>query len=201
MNLLVATSNKAKCQELRELLANLRITLLDLTAFPEVERVAEVGNTFVENATLKAVGYAVQTKLLTLADDSGLEVEALSGAPGIRSARYAGAGASDLDRVEALLKELVNESNRAARFVCAIVVADGRGKILNTSVGYCAGKIAPAPRGSAGFGYDPIFIPEGYELTFAEMGSQIKQQISHRGRALRSACRFLRNLTVSSGAS
>lgn len=200
MNLLIATGNNAKSLELQELLSDLRITLLDLKAFPEIERVGETGSTFIDNASLKAVGYAVQTNLMTLADDSGLEVEALGGAPGIRSARYAGEGASDLDRIDALLKELGDDSNRAAQFVSAIVIANGNGEILNRALGTCAGNIASLPRGSGGFGYDPIFIPDGYDLTFAELGPKIKNQISHRARALRSAHLYLQNLTVSSTA-
>jgi XTP/dITP diphosphohydrolase len=200
MNLLIATGNKAKCQELRELLSDLPITLLDLKAFPEIEKVSETGGTFVDNASLKAVGYAVQTKLMTLADDSGLEVEALGGAPGVRSARYLGAEASDLHRIEALLKELGDDSNRAARFVSAVVIAGQNGEILNRSLGTCAGSIASVPRGSAGFGYDPIFIPDGYDVTFAELEAEVKNQISHRARALKSARLYLQNLTASSGA-
>jgi XTP/dITP diphosphohydrolase len=201
MKLLIATGNKAKCQELSELLSDLPITLLDLTAFPEIERVVETGSTFIDNASMKAVGYAVQTKLMTLADDSGLEVEALGGAPGIRSARYAGEGASDLDRIDALLKELGDDSSRGARFVSAIVIANERGEILNRSLGTSKGNIASLPRGSGGFGYDPIFIPDGYDLTFAELGPEVKNQISHRACALRSARLYLQNLTASSSAS
>ena len=198
MNLLIASGNKAKCGELIQLLSHLPITLLDLTAFPGIEPVPETGSTFLQNATLKAVGYATRTSLIALADDSGLEVEALGGAPGVRSARYAGGDASDLDRVEALLTELKDSPSRTARFVSAVVIADPRGQILNTSIGTCDGKIATVPRGSAGFGYDPIFVPEGYDLTFAELGAEVKNQISHRSRALRSAHLFLQNLTASS---
>ena len=149
---------------------------------------------------LKAAGYATQTGLLTLADDSGLEVEALGGAPGILSARYAGEGASDAARTTRLLAELtiVPAAKRSARFVSAVAIANSEGQILNVSVGTCDGHIDFAPRGSGGFGYDPVFIPLGYHKTFAELKPEIKNQISHRARALLGACEFLRTLTIRS---
>jgi len=167
-----------------------------------LEPVLETGETFLENASLKASGYAIQSGLLTLADDSGLEVDALGGAPGVHSARYAGDGASDRQRVEKLLGDLrnVDEPDRTARFVSAVATASSNGSIINMSVGRCEGRIAFEPRGSGGFGYDPIFIPAGSEMTFAELPPEIKNQISHRHTALEKAREFLRNLTCDSAA-
>src|SRR6266404_1346495 len=197
-SLVVGTQNHGKLQELRQLLADLPLQLYGLTDFPNIQAILETGATFIENACLKAVGYATQTGRLTLADDSGLEVDALGGAPGILSSRYAGEGASDADRMEKLLAELSNNSvaERSARFVSAVVIADGAGKILNVSVGTCDGRIDFAARGSGGFGYDPVFIPNGYDQTFAEMKPETKNEISHRARALLDAVEFLRSLTI-----
>ena len=201
-SLLVATRNVGKLNELCELLRDLPFVLFGLVDFPGIETVQESGRTFIENASLKAAGYAEQTRLLTLADDSGLEVQALDGAPGVFSARYAGELASDTTRTTALLTKLstVEASKRAARFVSAVAIASSEGKILTVAVGICEGHIASAPRGSGGFGYDPIFVPNGYELTFAEMDPNTKNQISHRERALQRARAYLQNLTCASGA-
>ena len=199
-SLLVATRNLGKLEELRQLLGDLPLELYGLTDFPDVQTVSENGESFIENASLKAAGYATQTGLLTLADDSGLEVDALGGAPGILSARYAGEGASDAARTTRLLAELtiVPAAKRSARFVSAVAIANSEGQILNVSVGTCDGQIDFAPRGSGGFGYDPVFIPLGYHKTFAELKPEIKNQISHRARALLGACEFLRTLTIRS---
>ena len=201
-SLLVATRNEGKLEELRQLLDDLPLELYGLTDFPDVETVPETGETFIENASLKATGYAMQTGLLTLADDSGLEVHALGGAPGIRSARYAGESASDADRTARLLAELSNipAAKRSARFVAAVAIATSEGQILNVSVGTCEGHIDFAPHGSGGFGYDPVFIPSGYDKSFAELESAIKNQISHRARALSGTREFLRTLTIPSSA-
>lgn len=196
--LLIATGNAGKRSELRQLLFDLPISLLDLRNFPALEPIAETGGSFVENASLKAVGYAAQTGLLTLADDSGLEVDALSGAPGVQSARFAGESASDAERIQALLAALesVDESKRSARFISAVVIAGSNTEILNVSSGVCEGRIGLAPRGDGGFGYDPLFIPSGSALTFAELKPEIKNQISHRARALTAALIYLRRLTA-----
>jgi XTP/dITP diphosphohydrolase len=198
--LLVATRNLGKLEELRQLLSDLTLDLYGLDRFPGVEAIPETGESFIENAALKAVGYATQTRLLTLADDSGLEVDVLGGGPGVFSARYAGEQASDVERMTKLLAELsgVASSKRSARFVSAVAIASSEGEILNVSVGACDGHIGFAPRGSLGFGYDPIFIPTGYEQTFAELKSEVKNQISHRARALVGAREFLRSLTIAS---
>lgn len=191
--LLVATTNRGKIVELRSLLSSLSLPLRSLDEFPEVEDVAETGATFAENAILKARGYATQTHLWTLADDSGLEVDALGGAPGVYSARYGGDGLTDADRVQRLLEALSQsgDADRIARFVCVIAIADPLGEILNLSTGICEGTIAHAPRGANGFGYDPVFVPEGYEQSFGELTADIKEIISHRARALSAARAFL----------
>lgn len=197
--LMVATHNKGKLVELRELLADLPFTISDLGAFPAIKPIAETGQTFAENASLKARGYARQLGLLTLADDSGLEVDALNGAPGVRSARYAGDGASDADRTHKLLAELsrVSTDARTARFVSVIAIADKTGELLSLSTGTVEGRIAETVKGSNGFGYDPIFIPNGFHQTFGELPSEVKNRFSHRARALYQALEFLRALTVS----
>jgi XTP/dITP diphosphohydrolase len=198
--LLLATQNEGKLKELRQLLGDLPFELYGLSDFPKVESIPETGASFIENASLKAVGYSIQTRILTLADDSGLEVDALGGAPGIYSARYGGEGASDKERTAKLLNELRDfpAGRRSARFVSAVAIADCHGQIINASVGRCEGKIESSPRGSKGFGYDPIFVPSGYDQTFAELISEIKNQISHRAQALLAARQFLLTLTIRS---
>ena len=193
--LLIATGNKGKVAELRSLLAGLTLGLRNLAEFPSAREVEETGQTFADNAALKARGYALQTGLWTLADDSGLEVDALGGAPGVFSARYGGEGLNDADRVELLLAELskVTAKDRHARFVCVIAIADPLGQVLNLSTGTCEGQIVHAPRGTHGFGYDPVFLPDGFEQTFGELPAEIKHDISHRARALKAARSFLVN--------
>jgi XTP/dITP diphosphohydrolase len=201
-SLVVATRNEGKLEELRQLLDDMPLKLYGLADFSGVKTVPETGKTFIENASLKAAGYAKQTGRLTLADDSGLEVDALGGAPGIRSARYAGEDASDADRTARLLTELsiIPAAKRSARFVSAVAIANSDGQILHVSVGSCNGHIDFAPHGSGGFGYDPVFIPSGYDKSFGELKSVIKNQISHRARALSGAREFLRTLTIPSSA-
>jgi len=195
--LLVATRNSGKLRELQELLTDLPFLVSSLADFPSVEKIPETGQTFVENTVLKAVGYADQTGLLTLADDSGLEVDALGGAPGVFSARYLGETASYAARMNSLLADLagIDESRRTARFVCAVAIVNAAGNLLNVSVGTCEGRIACEPRGFGGFGYDPIFVPNGYDLTFAELDRVVKNQISHRAQALQGANEYLQSLT------
>jgi XTP/dITP diphosphohydrolase len=195
LELLIATRNAGKVHEVRPLLEGLPLRLRSLAEFTETTEVEETGATFAENAALKARGYALQTRLWTLADDSGLEVDALDGAPGIYSARYGGEGASDAERVMLLLDELsrTSDTRRRARFVCVIAIADSDARLVNLSTGSCEGSIALAPRGEKGFGYDPVFIPDGYAQSFGQLPSEIKQQISHRARALSAARSFLLN--------
>jgi XTP/dITP diphosphohydrolase len=194
--LLIATSNPGKVRELRAMLEGLPIELVGLDQF-DVEEVAETGSTFRENAELKASGYARQTGLPALADDSGLEIAALGGRPGVLSARYGGDGLGYDKKMEMLLAEIEESGSqdRSARFVSAVAVADVSGNILDTKVGTCHGLLAPRPRGSQGFGYDPIFIPDGYDQTFGELSDEIKAQISHRARAFREIIPFLRHFT------
>src|ERR1044072_613749 len=157
--LLIATHNAGKVRELERLLAGLPLRLRSLAEFTGIVEVEETGATFSENAALKAIGYATQTRLWTIADDSGLEVEALGGAPGVLSARYGGVGLTDAGRTARLLAELAHtgDEQRRARFVCAIAIANAEARLVHTSAGTCAGSIAHAPRGDQGFGYDPVF--------------------------------------------
>lgn len=196
--LLIATSNADKLRELRSLLIVLPVELLTLADFPDIQSVVETGSTFAENASLKASGYALQARVSTLADDSGLAVNELKGRPGVHSARYVHPGASYPERVASLLAELesVAAQTRAARFVCAMAVASEGGEILFETEKSCEGYIAAAPRGTGGFGYDPIFIPDRYNQTFAELPAEIKNEISHRALALRAARDFIGSLTV-----
>ena len=198
--LLIATRNRGKLKEIKELLGDLRFNIVDLSRYPTIETVEESGETFTENASLKASVYARQAGVLTLADDSGLMVDALGGAPGVHSARYAGEGASDGERTEKLLRALaiVPQSRRGARFISVIAIAQKDGKVINVSVGECPGQIAAEPRGAGGFGYDPVFIPEGSTLTFAQLEPVEKNRISHRARSLIKAAVFLRALTAAS---
>ena len=202
IELLIATGNAGKLREIRALLCDLPITLLSLADVPTVEEVAETGSAFGENAALKALGYARQAGVLTLADDSGLEIDGLGGAPGVRSARYLGDHASYADRMNALLAAVkdVKGGARTARFVCALAIASEKQKMLYTTEATCEGRIAEAPRGSGGFGYDPFFIPQGFTKTFGELPADIKNGISHRGRALAEARQFLASLTATSAA-
>ncbi|MGI9054694.1 MAG: RdgB/HAM1 family non-canonical purine NTP pyrophosphatase [Pyrinomonadaceae bacterium] len=196
MQILAGTKNAGKIRELKELLAGLPINLQSLNEFENIVEPEETGATFAENAALKAVYYARETGLAALADDSGLEVEALNNAPGVYSARYAGATASDAEKISKLLNEIktVKEENRSARFVCAIALTDKSGEIIFQTEGICRGKIASAPAGKNGFGYDPVFIPEGFDETFGELSGAIKSNLSHRARAIEKIIQFLRDL-------
>jgi XTP/dITP diphosphohydrolase len=200
LELLIATKNAGKITELKLLLApdDLPITLRSLRDFPNVVEPEETGSSFAENAVLKAKYYALQTKLSALADDSGLEVSALGGAPGVFSARYAGENATDAEKIEKLLNELkkIPDESRAARFVCAMAIADEKGEIKYLTEGVCSGKISVKPSGKNGFGYDPVFIPEGFHETFGELSNEIKQQISHRARATEKIIAYLRGFTA-----
>ena len=192
--LLIATSNIGKLVELRQMLSDSTIELKSLADFGSIIEVDETGATFQENARLKASGYALQTRLPTLADDSGLEVESLNGRPGILSARYGG-DVSFGEKMSLLLAEIdaTGDVERRARFVCSIAIADGEGNIVSSTEGICSGRIASKPTGSGGFGYDPIFVPDGYNDTFGELSETIKRQIGHRGRAFSKIMPYLRD--------
>jgi XTP/dITP diphosphohydrolase len=187
MQLVVATHNAHKTREIEDILGS-GLAVRDLTAFSEVSEIKETGTSFEENAKLKAIAVSRKLPGLVIADDSGLEVEALGGAPGIHSARYAGANASDKERIAKLLSRLAKVdpkgNQRRARFRCVLAVARD-GQILATFEGIVEGRIAEQPRGSHGFGYDPIFIPNGFEETFAELPDEVKNNISHRAKAIR----------------
>jgi XTP/dITP diphosphohydrolase len=192
--LLVATNNAGKVRELSQLLSGAPLRLRLLSEFGGVAEAEETGTTFAENAVLKALHYSSHAGLLTLSDDSGLAVDALGGAPGVYSARYAGAGATYAERMAKLLAEVeaAGGADRRARFVCVIAVADPSAGTIETFEGVCEGRIARAPRGTGGFGYDPLFVPEGYDKTFGELPLQVKHSLSHRALALAKAVRHLR---------
>ncbi len=197
--LVAATRNPGKMRELRDLLTDLPMSIRSLDDYAVTEDVEETGSTFIANAELKASAYALLTGEMVLSDDSGLAVVALGGAPGILSARYAGTDASDAERIAKLLGELNGADDRRGHFVCAIAVADRRGKILRSVEGICRGTIATEPRGDNGFGYDPVFVPDGFNTSFGEISDSIKSRISHRAAASRQILRFFeefcRNLT------
>jgi XTP/dITP diphosphohydrolase len=180
-------------REIETILGDVPWRLRSLNEFENVGIAAETAPTYAENAIAKAQFYARAAGLNALADDSGLEVEALGGAPGVYSARYAGEGASDADRRSLLLSELAQQTseNRNARFVCVVAIAKPDGTLLSTAEGICEGKMIFEERGTNGFGYDPLFVPKGFEQTFAELTDSIKNQISHRARALRKTRDFL----------
>ena len=192
--LLIATNNAGKVRELARALEDLPLRLRLLKDFAEVSEPEETGETFAENAALKAVYYSAHAGVLTLSDDSGLVVDALGGAPGVRSARYMGPDATYAERMNRLLEEIdaTGDLARRARFVCVIAVAEPSTGELITFEGRCEGRIARHPRGACGFGYDPVFIPEGHTQTFGELPDEIKQTISHRALAVREASRRLR---------
>jgi XTP/dITP diphosphohydrolase len=189
--IVVATRNKGKLQEFRNLLKPLNGTILSLTDLLIEDEVDESGNSFAENARLKAIAYSRMTDHPVLADDSGLEVDSLGGRPGIHSARYAGPKASDEDRINKLLNEIEKvDSGRQARFVCALALAHN-GALLLEADGECPGIITERPRGSNGFGYDPIFLLPGLNKTYSELTDVEKDQLSHRARAVDSLLRKL----------
>lgn len=192
MQLVVATRNKKKMEEIRRILAGLDVTLYSLDDFPGCPEVEETEDTFEGNAVLKARAVAAFTGRPALADDSGLEVFALTGEPGVRSARYAGDDATDADNVRKLLSELADTPDymREARFVCVVALAGPDGAV-ETFEGTADGVIGRRPVGESGFGYDPVFYPKGHERTFAQMGAAEKDGMSHRGRALQKLARRL----------
>jgi XTP/dITP diphosphohydrolase len=195
-SLLLGTRNPGKVIEIVSILADSGWSFSSLAEFPSVGEAEENFVTYTENAIAKARFYALATGLCALADDSGLEVAALGGAPGVFSARYAGEHASDADRRALLLSELdKRDADRRARFVAVVAIATPDGEVFNVSEGICEGTIIFAPRGSGGFGYDPLFVPDGYDQTFAELPDSVKNRISHRGRALAKTREFLVSCT------
>jgi len=195
VDLLIATRNRGKTQEFRELLGeNVRIS--DLNDYPEIPDIAETGKTFAENALIKALAASGRCSELILGDDSGLEVDSLGGAPGIYSARYAGEPASDRRNIEKLQDDLANfcKEQRVGRFRCVLALAEG-GKLLGTFAGTVEGVVIDHPRGAGGFGYDPIFVPNGFEQTFAELSAGVKNTISHRAVACQKLRTYLATLS------
>ena len=199
--LLVGSGNPGKLRELQAILAGVPVVLLSLGdlrgdlglgAPPEA---AETGHTFLDNALLKARAYAAWSGLAAVADDSGLEVDALGGAPGVHSARYGGPDATDQANLDKLLRALkgVPPERRGARFRCVAVLADPTGESWHTE-GVWEGRLLDAPRGSGGFGYDPIFVPTGWDHTSAEVDQATKDAASHRGRAFRALRPFIERL-------
>ncbi|PYL46574.1 MAG: non-canonical purine NTP pyrophosphatase, RdgB/HAM1 family [Verrucomicrobia bacterium] len=196
IELVVATRNRHKTSEIQRILGP-EFRVRDLVAHPEVSEIPESGTSFEENAKLKALAASKQLPALVIADDSGLEVDALGGAPGVYSARYAGASATDRDKIDKLLRELARvratDDGRRARFRCVVALARN-GHLLETFEGIVEGSIADEARGDSGFGYDPIFIPEGLKQTFGELPTEVKNTISHRAKAIRALADRLRRL-------
>ncbi len=192
LEIVISSRNSGKKRELRSLLKGLKIKVLDLNDFPAAPRVEEKGKTFEENAAAKALKIAKFTGRLTLADDSGLEVEALGGRPGVYSARFAGRNAADEANNRKLLRALagVPKLKRKARFVCVIALAD-KDKLAGLVRGECGGRIAFEPDGKNGFGYDPVFFSPKHNKTFARLSPGEKNAVSHRGKALRKAKKLI----------
>jgi XTP/dITP diphosphohydrolase len=183
--LVLGTANRKKGGEIAHLLAPVGLELRTLADLPDAADVEETGRTFAENAVLKAVAQARRLDRWVLAEDSGLMVDALDGAPGVYSARYSGEGATDESNNRRLLEVLrgVPTQRRTARYVCHMALADPRGEIRAESEGYCAGRILPEPRGRHGFGYDPLFEIVEYHRSFGQLGPVVKACLSHRARA------------------
>ncbi len=186
MTFVIATRNKKKSGEMQRILESLPIELLTMLDYPDCPEVEEDADTFTGNAVKKALAIAKYTATPAIADDSGLEVYALGNAPGVYSARYAGADADDSKNLEKLLAEMedVEEGRRGARFVCCIALSFPEGRV-EVFEGYVEGGIGRQPKGCNGFGYDPVFYPKGYDKTFAEMNAEEKDSLSHRGMALK----------------
>ncbi len=186
MKILIASRNEHKIQEIREIFDLPGVEWVSTAEFPELGDVVEDGDTFEANAIKKATELAKATGLWALADDSGLEVTALGNAPGVYSARYGGEPCNHANNNVKLLRELAGKDDRSARFRCVAALSDPSGRAETVS-GSCPGQILSALRGTEGFGYDPLFVPEGHDATFAEMGNELKNQMSHRGRAMKTA--------------
>lgn len=198
IEIVVATRNTHKTREIQYILGP-EFKVRDLLAHPEVSEILESGTSFEENAKLKALAASGKVPGLVIADDSGLEVDALGGAPGIYSARYAGGSATDREKIETLLSELARVhakgAGRTARFRCVVALARD-GNLLGIFEGTVEGKIGDEMRGNSGFGYDPIFIPEGSTESFGELRAEVKNTMSHRGRAIRALAVKLRQLEL-----
>ena len=196
IELVVATRNRHKTREIEDILGP-QFSVRDLAAHRDVPEIRERGTSFEENAKYKALTASRQLPVMVIADDSGLEVDALGGAPGIYSARYAGANATDGDKIGKLLRELervrATDDRRRARFRCVAALARN-GDLFGTFEGTVEGRITDKARGDSGFGYDPIFIPDGLKQTFGELPTEVKNTISHRAKAIRALADRLRRL-------
>jgi len=196
IELVVATRNRHKTREIEDILGP-QFSVRDLAAHRDVPEIRESGTSFEENAKYKALTASRQLPVMVIADDSGLEVDALGGAPGIYSARYAGANATDRDKIDKLLRELervrVTDDRRHARFRCVVALARN-GDLLGMFEGTVQGRITDTARGDSGFGYDPIFVPDGFEQTFGELSEEMKNTISHRAKAIRALADRLQRL-------
>lgn len=189
MKIVLATSNPNKVKEINEILGSGKIEfILPPEGFDPIEN----GKTFEENAFIKALAANKLTGMPTLADDSGLCVDALNGEPGIHSARYAGTQVEKIEKLLHALKDVPTE-NRGAKFVCAMILLDSNGNVLFSDRGECHGKMASSQKGTNGFGYDPIFIPDNSSITMAEMAEAAKNEISHRGKAMKKFIDWLNN--------
>jgi XTP/dITP diphosphohydrolase len=193
MKLLIATTNPGKLREIREVLASAPVDLLSLRDIPAVDEPEETGATFDENARLKARYYAAHSGIMTVAEDSGLVVDALDGEPGVRSARFLRPDASYPERFAEIYRRLAARpyAPRTARFVCALALAHGRDILFETSA-TVEGEVAEAPRGSGGFGYDPILYYPPYDRTLAEVTQEEKLRVAHRGKAFRKLAEWFR---------
>ena len=189
--LILATRNAHKTGEIRSMLGE-RYEVLDVNDFPDLPAIEETGTTFLENARLKAEGISREVPGIVLSDDSGLEVDALGGAPGVWSSSYGGEEGNHPKNNERLMREMAGRTDRAARFRCTMVLAEGGATLADFS-GTVEGGIVDELRGAGGFGYDPLFVPDGYDATFAELGNEVKNQLSHRARALAQVVEWLEN--------
>lgn len=194
LQLLAATSNKNKIREFQEMFSEItdKVTIVSPQIMGGLPELIENGTTFEENSAMKAEQASRYADMAAFADDSGLVVDALNGEPGINSARYAGPDATDTERLTKLLENMEGKADRKARFVCVISLAY-RGNLVAQFRGEVEGVITDAPKGANGFGYDPIFIPDGYDQTFAELGPEVKDAISHRGKAFKLAAEFVKS--------
>lgn len=187
--LIIATRNAHKTQEIREMLGG-RYEVKDANDFPDFPAVEETGVTFLENATLKAIAISRAAEGLVLSDDSGLEVDALNGAPGVWSSSFGGEEGNHAKNNARLMAEMAGQAERGARFRCTMVLAK-EGETLADFSGVVEGRILEQPYGAGGFGYDPLFAPEGHDRSFAELGPEVKNAMSHRGRALAQVVEWL----------
>ncbi|MBB5350426.1 XTP/dITP diphosphohydrolase [Haloferula luteola] len=187
--LVVATRNAHKTEEIRQMVGD-RYTVLNANDFPGLPEVEETGTTFLENATLKAVAVSLGVEGMVLSDDSGLEVDALGGRPGVWSSSFGGEEGNHAKNNARLSDEMASVEQRQARFRCVMVLAE-KGQVLADFSGAVEGRILKQMSGEGGFGYDPFFAPEGYDRSFAELGPEVKNQLSHRARALQQVVAFL----------